>query len=143
MNEKNVKITKWAHAFKGYASSYNTEILNSVNPELKFKDPESAIENKLKKSLTELRGFKFMATLVLVLKKIESEDKTKSDIFYTHSKPEAIINESDINDVFNLYYSYMKHTKIFRRRFRLDYWFSHGVLLIFRILMIMSALNGL
>ena len=55
-----------------------------------------------------------MATLVLVLKKIESEDKTKSDIFYTHSKPETIINESDINDVFNLSYSYMKHTKIFR-----------------------------
>ena len=39
-----------------------------------------------------------MATLVLVLKKIESEDKIKYDTFYSHSKAETIINESDIDD---------------------------------------------
>ena len=48
--------------------------------------------------MTELRGFKFVATLVLVLKKIESEDKIKYDTFYSHSKAETIINESDIDD---------------------------------------------
>ena len=32
LNEKNVKITKQAYAFVGYASSYNVEILNSFNP---------------------------------------------------------------------------------------------------------------
>ena len=32
LNEKNVKITKQAHAFVGYASSDNVEILNSFNP---------------------------------------------------------------------------------------------------------------
>ena len=31
LHEKNVKITKQAHAFKDFASSYNVEILNSVN----------------------------------------------------------------------------------------------------------------
>ena len=46
LNEKNVKVTKRAHAFKGYASSHNVEILNSVNPELQLKDTESAIKNK-------------------------------------------------------------------------------------------------
>ena len=35
--EKNVKITKRAHASNGYASSYNVKILNSFNPELKVK----------------------------------------------------------------------------------------------------------
>ena len=30
------KITKWVHAFKGYASSYNVGILNSFNPELQL-----------------------------------------------------------------------------------------------------------
>ena len=74
MNRKNIKITK-KHAFKGFASTYNAEILNSFNPELQLKDTESAIENKLKKILSELRGFKFVTTLVLVFKKIESEDK--------------------------------------------------------------------
>ena len=33
LNEKNVKITKRAPAFIGYASSDNVEILNSFNPE--------------------------------------------------------------------------------------------------------------
>ena len=75
MKEKYVKIIKQAHAFKGYASSYNIEI--SFNLELQPKESESAIKNKLNKLLSELRGFKFVKTLVLVLKKIESKDKTE------------------------------------------------------------------
>ena len=35
--EENVKITKRARASNGYASSYNTEMLNLFNPELKVK----------------------------------------------------------------------------------------------------------
>ena len=31
LSEKNVKITKRVHAFKGYANIYNVEILNSFN----------------------------------------------------------------------------------------------------------------
>ena len=62
-----------------------------------------------------------MTTLVFVFKKIESEDKTKYDTFYSNSKAEIIINESDIDDVFqSIYTSYIKYTKIFK----LDYWFS-------------------
>ena len=41
-----------------------------------------------------------VTTLVLVFKKIKSEDKTKHDNFYSSSKAEIIINESDIDDVF-------------------------------------------
>ena len=48
LNEKNVKITKRAHAFKDYASTYNVEILNSFESELQLKDTESAIKSKLK-----------------------------------------------------------------------------------------------
>ena len=54
------------------------EILNYFNPELQHKDIESTIKNKLKKLLTELRGFKFETTLVLVFKNVESDDKTQS-----------------------------------------------------------------
>ena len=46
-----------------------------------------------------------MATLVLVFKKIESEDKTKYDTFYSNSKAEIIINEKDIDDVFESIYT--------------------------------------
>ena len=44
-----------------------------------------------------------MTTLVLGFKKIESlesEDKAKYNTFYSNSKAEMIINESDIDDVF-------------------------------------------
>ena len=36
-----------------------------------------------------------------MLKKIESEDKTKYDTLYSHSKSETLINESDIDDDLN------------------------------------------
>ena len=48
LNEENVKITKRAHAFKGYASSYSVVILNSFDLELQLKDIESAIKTKLR-----------------------------------------------------------------------------------------------
>ena len=47
LNEENVRIIKRAHAFKGFASSYNVDILNSSNLELQLKDTESAIKSKL------------------------------------------------------------------------------------------------
>ena len=46
-----------------------------------------------------------MTTLVLVLTKIESEDKTKYDNFCSSSKAEIIINASDIDNVFQSIYT--------------------------------------
>ena len=76
---------------------WNVEILNYFDPEVQFKDTESKIKNKLKKSLTELRGFKIVTTLVLAFQKIESDSKTKYDSFYSISKAEIIVNEKDID----------------------------------------------
>ena len=53
------------YTYKVYAGTCNVEILNSFNPELEIKDTESAIRNKIKDLLTESKGFKFVATLVL------------------------------------------------------------------------------
>ena len=69
-NFSDAKITKRSHAYKGYIGSCNVEILNSFNPELQLKDTEFAFRNKLyykkkKDLLSELKGFKFVATLVL------------------------------------------------------------------------------
>ena len=109
MNEKkHAKITKQSHAFKDNANSYNVGILNSFNPELQLKDTESAIRNKLIDFLIKLKGFQFITTLVLEFKKIQSDDKILYSTFYLHSKPEAIINESDIGDVFKPFYSTVK-----------------------------------
>ena len=40
-----------------------------------------------------------------MFKKIESEDKTKYNTFYSHTKAETIINESDIANVFKSIYT--------------------------------------
>ena len=95
-----MKITKRAHAFKGNGSSYNVETLNSFNPELQLRDTQSAIKCKLIELLTELKGFKFVATLVSLFIKIESKDKRNYDNFYSSSKSEEIINEIDMDNVF-------------------------------------------
>ena len=55
--------------------------------------------------MSELRGFKFVTALFVVFKKLRSEDKRKYDIFYLNSKAEIIINESDIDDVFESIYT--------------------------------------
>ena len=104
-NEKNAKITKRSHAYKGYTSTYNVENLNSFNPELQRKSTEFAIKNKLKKLLHKSRGFKFVASLVVEFKKIEIDGVTKNYIFYFNSKAETIINESNTKDVFILIYA--------------------------------------
>ena len=32
LNEKNIKITKREHGFKGFENTYNFEVFNSFNP---------------------------------------------------------------------------------------------------------------
>ena len=52
-----------------------------------------------------LKGFKFVAKIVLVFKKIGTEDKTKYGIFHSSSNAKIITNESDIDDVFQSIYT--------------------------------------
>ena len=77
--------------------------MNSFNPELQLQNTESAIKNKLKDLLYEVRGFKFVA-LVSEFRKVESDDVRKYITFYSNSKAEAIMNQSDIHIVFELIY---------------------------------------
>ena len=96
---------KQPFTYEGYGSAYNAKILNYFNLELQLRDTESAIRNKLKDLVKEFKGFKFVKTLVLEFKKIEVDDETKYGIFSLSSKAETVINESDINDVFESIYS--------------------------------------
>ena len=91
-------------AYKGHASIYNVEILNSFNPKLQLEDTEFSIKNKLIELFPELRGFKFVTTLVLKSKKIESDNETNYSIFNLNSKAETILNKNDIDDVLESIY---------------------------------------
>ena len=55
--------------------------------------------------MTELRRSKFVTILVSEFKKLENDDKTKHDTFYSHSNSKTIINESDIDKVFKSIYT--------------------------------------
>ena len=46
-----------------------------------------------------------MTELVLVFKKIKSDDEINYDTFYSCSKAEIVINKSDIDDIFESIYS--------------------------------------
>lgn len=70
MNKRNVKITKLAYDVKGYASFYDVQILNCFNPKLQHEHTKPTIKSKLRDLLTQLKGFKIVATPFLVLKKI-------------------------------------------------------------------------
>ena len=59
LKQKNKTLTKREHLFKDYTSNYNVDVLNCFNLELRLKDTESAIKNKLKKIFSELTRFKF------------------------------------------------------------------------------------
>ena len=85
---KNVKITKRSRAYRGYTSTYNVGTLNKVI-----------------KLLSKLRGFKFVTTLFLKVKKIENDYEIKFTIFYSNPKAQAIINKSDIDDLFESIYT--------------------------------------
>ena len=69
LRKKNTKITKLEHTFKDYASTCNVDVLNSFNAELQLKVTESAIKSKLIRLLKQLKGFKFVITLVLLFKR--------------------------------------------------------------------------
>ena len=71
--------------------------MNSFNFEL----AESAIKNELADLLSGLKDFKFVITLVLELKTIQSDDKSIYNTFYSNSKAETIIND----DVFESIYT--------------------------------------
>ena len=54
--------------------------------------------------MSQLRESKFLKTLVLEFKKAESDDQTKYCTFYLNSQVEEIINEINIDDVFESTY---------------------------------------
>ena len=70
MTIKHAKITKQSRITRlyGYSDTYNVKILNFFNPELQLKETESSIKSKLIDLLSELRGFKFLTTLILKYK---------------------------------------------------------------------------
>ena len=84
---RNAKVIKRSPPCEFYAINYQVKILNSFNLLLLLKNNKPTIKHKLIDLLSEWRRFKFLTTLVLEFKKIESEDETKYSTFYLNSNP--------------------------------------------------------
>ena len=54
--------------------------------------------------MSELRGFKFVTTLILEFEELENDNERKYMTFYLNSKVETVINERDIDDIFESTY---------------------------------------
>ena len=55
--------------------------------------------------MTKLNRFRFVTALLLEFKNLESDDEKKHSTFYSTSSTKTIINESDIDDVFESIHS--------------------------------------
>ena len=55
--------------------------------------------------MSQLKGFTLVTTFVLVFQKTGSEHKSKYNNFYSSSKAEIIINESEIDDMYKWIYT--------------------------------------
>ena len=71
-------------------------MLIKLNSELQLKDTEFAIRPKLIDSLTKLKGFKIVRTLIIELKKITVMQQNNSITQYSNSKDYLTTNKTTI-----------------------------------------------
>ena len=90
------KIDEVDKALKGYTKSYEIGIKNDKDPLIQLQNTRLAIEYHIIKVLTSMKGLKFVETLRVTFKKLD-RDGTLYKTAYFNSKPQTIINKTEIN----------------------------------------------
>ena len=90
------KIDEVDKALKGYTKSYEIGIKNDKDPLVQLQNTRLAIENHIIKILTSMKGLKFVETLRVTFKKL-AKDEIVYKTAYFNSKPQTIINKTEIN----------------------------------------------
>ena len=89
------KIERVATALKGYTLSFEISIKHKKDPLLQLQNTRLALNNHIEKLLFSMKGIKFVETLKITSKKIVEGD-TVYNTSYFNSKPQAIINNTEI-----------------------------------------------
>ena len=76
-----VSIIKTDQAFKGYAMSYKSEIVEKKDLILQLEASKLSIKNLLSNLLNETKGFKYQITVEVFLKKYNIMEKFNLDQF--------------------------------------------------------------
>ena len=90
------KIEEVDKALKGYTKSFEISIKNYKDPLVQLQNTRLAIENHITKILSSMKGLKFVETLKVTFKKL-AKDEIVYKTAYFNSKPQTIINKTEIN----------------------------------------------
>ena len=89
------RIEEVAKALKGYTKSFEIDIKNNKDPLAQLQNTRKAIENHIISLIGSMKGLKFVETLKVTFKKTVN-DKTVYKTAYFNSKPQIIINNTEI-----------------------------------------------
>ena len=76
-----LNVIKANYAFRGYAVSYNVEIIEKKDPIKQLEASKSSIKDLLSDLLNKTKGFKYQITLKVVLKNTRKMEKLNLDQF--------------------------------------------------------------
>ena len=95
------RIEEVAKALKGYTKSFEIDIKNNKDPLAQLQNTRKAIENNIISLIGSMKGLKFVETLKVTFKKTVN-DKTVYKTAYFNSKPQIIINNTEIPESLQL-----------------------------------------
>ena len=95
------RIEEVAKALKGYTKSFEIDIKNNKDPLAQLQNTRKAIENQIISLIGSMKGLKFVETLKVTFKKTVN-DKTVYKTAYFNSKPQIIINNTEIPESLQL-----------------------------------------
>ena len=95
------RIEEVAKALKGYTKSFEIDIKNNKDPLAQLQNTRKAIKNHIISLIKSMKGLKFVETLKVTFKKTVN-DKTVYKTAYFNSKPQIIINNTEIPESLQL-----------------------------------------
>ena len=105
ITDRSSKIKELSRALNGHAKSYEVEIQDNLNPLSHFTKTKALVESHLKDLLKTMKGFKFIETLEVTLKKKRNMIQrlenlniyTKQHISTAKPRPLLMLTKSGLN----------------------------------------------
>ena len=95
------KIEQVTKALKGYTKPFEIDIKNNKDPLAQLQNTRKAIEYHIVSILVSMKGLKFVETFRVTFKK-SSKDEIEYKTTYFNSKPQTIINNTEISEALQL-----------------------------------------
>ena len=91
-----INISRKERAFKRYAETYKVEIINNKNLSDSLSVSKNSIKNLFDELLREKRGFKYVLSTKIILKKRINDNEHKYFTVYFNSPVKTVINSINI-----------------------------------------------